>query len=173
MTPDAPRGAVRAAGRSKLFWTGIVLMVLGFSALCALTLVTVSAQAPPGEVTVVSTVTAPPPDAPAASEEASPSLSAHPTRSGGADAAPTARPPRPTGVPPAGVVTETRTVTVGPTVTVTEKMIERVTTTAQEGGGGKVEWALAGAALLTALSGATSTAAGVRKDRRRAQPRRR
>ncbi|MGW6689789.1 hypothetical protein [Streptomyces sp. NPDC054961] len=173
MTPDAPRGAVRAARRSKLFWTGIVLMVLGFSALTALTLVTVSAHPPPGETTVVSTVTAPPPDPLVGSEEASPALSASPTRSGGAHAAPTAWPPRPTDAPPAAVATETRTVTVGPTVTVTEKVIERVTTTAQESGGGKVEWALAGAALLTAFSGATSTAAGVRKDRRRSQSRRR
>lgn len=148
-------------------------MVLGFSALTALTLATVSADAPPGEVTAVSTVTALPPPPLVASEEASPSLSARPTRSGGAHAAPTARPSLLPGVPPGATVTETQTVTVGPTVTVTEKMIERVTTTAKESGGGQVEWALAGAALLTALSGATTTAAGVRKDRRRSQSRRR
>ncbi|MCX5198750.1 hypothetical protein OOK31_33525 [Streptomyces sp. NBC_00249] len=73
---------------------------------------------------------------------------------------------------PGAAVTETATVTVGPTVTVTEKTTERITSVAKEGGGGRFELMLALAALITALSGATATASGIRKDRRRSRSRR-
>lgn len=66
----------------------------------------------------------------------------------------------------------TETVTVGPTVTVTEKTTEKITTT-KESGGDTAQLAVAGAAVLTALSGATTTVAGVRKDYRRPRSRRR
>ncbi|MFD3681958.1 hypothetical protein [Streptomyces sp. NPDC058613] len=69
--------------------------------------------------------------------------------------------------PPVAIVTET--LTVGPTVTV----IERIKTTPKESGGDMTESAVAGAAVLAALSGATTTVAGIRKDRRRPRSRRR